>query len=76
MGGGDCAEVTLVTFEVKLRGEVIEQDVAIEMQWVDSFNYFNLPKRSFKLVKLIQFFGSRFLDYFLVFHLGSACKLA
>jgi hypothetical protein len=53
VGGGDCAEVTLVTFEVKLRGEGIEQDVAIEMQWVDSFNYFNLPKRSFKLVKLI-----------------------
>ena len=57
VGGGDCAEVTLVTLEVILRGVVIGQDVAIELQRVDSFNYFNLPKRRFKLVKLIQFFG-------------------
>ena len=75
VGGGDCAEVTLVTLEVILRGVVIGQDVAIELQRVDSFNYFNLPKRRFKLVKLIQLFGSSFLDYLLWFHLGSACKL-
>ena len=56
MGGGDCAEVTLVTLEVILRGVLIGQDVAIELQRVDSFNYFNLPKIRFKLVKLIQFF--------------------
>ena len=56
VGGGDCAEVTLVTLEVLLRGVEIGQDVAIELQRVDSFNYFNLPKLRFKLVKLIQFF--------------------
>ena len=39
MGGGDCAEVTLVTLEVILRGVVIGQDVAIELQQVDRFNY-------------------------------------
>ena len=50
VGGGDCAEVTLVTLEVILRGVVIGQDVVIELQWVDSFNYF----------KLLQFFGSSF----------------
>ena len=56
VGGGDCAEVTLVTLEVILRGVLIGQDLAIELQRVDSFNYFNLPKIRFKLVKLIQFF--------------------
>ena len=30
VGGGDCAEVTLVKLEVILRGLVIGQDVAIE----------------------------------------------
>ena len=74
-GGSDCAEVTLVTLEVILQGVVIGQEVAIELQPIDSFNYFNLPKRRFKLVKLIQFFCSSFLDYLLWFHLGSACKL-
>ena len=53
MGGGDCAEVTLVTLEVILRGVVIGQDVAIELQQVDSFNCTNLLKRRFKLVKLL-----------------------
>ena len=57
VGGGDCAEVTLVTLEVILRGVVIGQDVAIELQRVDSFDYFNLPKRRFKLIELIQFFS-------------------
>ena len=69
VGGGDCAEVTLVTLVI-LQGVVIGQDVAIELQRIDSFNYFNLPKRRFKLV---SFFGSSF--YLLLFHLGSACKL-
>ena len=55
MSGGDCAEVTLVTLEVILRGVVIGQDVAIELQQVESFNYSKLPQKSFKLVELIQF---------------------
>ena len=60
VGGGDCAEVTLVTLEVILGGVVIGQDATIELLQVDSFNYFNLPKRRVKLVKLIQFFASVF----------------
>ena len=72
-GGSDCAEVTLVTLEVILQGVVIWQDVAIELQPIGSFNYFNLPKRRFKLV---SFYGFSFLDYLLLFHLGIACKLA
>ena len=39
VGSGGCAEVTLVTL-VALKGVVIGQDVAIELQWIDSFNYF------------------------------------
>ena len=35
MGGGGCAEVTLVTLEVVLRGVVIVEDVAIELRRVD-----------------------------------------
>ena len=42
VGSGRCAEVTLVTLValVALRGVVIGQDVAIELQCIDSFNYF------------------------------------
>ena len=39
VSSGGCAEVTLVTL-VALKGVVIGQDVAIELQWIDSFNYF------------------------------------
>ena len=58
VGVGDCAEITLISLEVILQSVVIGQDVAIELQRVDSFNYFKIPKRRLKLDDLIHFFGS------------------
>ena len=54
VGSGGCAEVTLVTL-VALRGVMIGQNVATELQPVDNFKYSQLLKRRFNLVEL-QFF--------------------
>ena len=50
MGSGGCAEVTLVTL-VAVQGVVIGQNVATELQRVDSFNYSGLLKRRFNLIE-------------------------
>ena len=69
VGSGGCAEVTLVTL-VALRGVVIGQNVATELQRVNNFKYSQLLKRRINLVEL-QFFKDNLLWFYLV----SACKL-
>ena len=51
MGSVGCAEVTLVTL-VALRGVVIGQNVATELQRVNNFKYSQLLKRRINLVEL------------------------
>ena len=62
------AEVTMVTLEVALWCVVIGQDVAIELQWVNIFNYFQLTKGRVNLVKFKSFF-----DY-IFFFLKNTCS--
>ena len=69
VSSGGCAEVTLVTL-VELQGVVIGQNVATELQRVDSLNYSKLLKRRFNLVKF-QFLKDNLLWFYLV----SDCKL-
>ena len=69
VGSGGCAEVTLVTL-VALRGVMIGQNVATELQRVDSLNYSQLLKRRFNLVKF-QFLKDNLLWFYLV----SNCKV-
>ena len=56
-GGGGGEEVALVTFQIVLRAVVIVQDVAIELQRVEHFNYLQLYQRRFILVELVLYFG-------------------
>ena len=72
VGSGGCAEVTLVTLEVALRGVVIGKDVAIELQWVDTSSS---PQEGSTWSNSYNFLAPVFKDYLFWFHLGSACKL-
>ena len=60
MGSGGFAEVTLVA----LRGVVIAQNVATELQRVDSFIYYQLLKRRFNLVEF-QFLKITYVGFIL-----------
>ena len=62
--GGGGGKVALVAFQIVLRGIVIVQDVAIELQRVKRFNYLQLYKRTFVLVEFVLYFGSFFFIMF------------